>query len=134
MIIGLRSDTHDRLPSLQSALERFAALGIETIIHAGDLVAPFAARLLETAPATLHVIYGNNDGERAGLKEVLPQIQDGPLFVKAAEKLLLVHHFIDWCDPADVARADTIVTGHTHQVGGERRDGKMFINPGECCG
>lgn len=143
MIIGLISDTHDRLPTIRAALDIFAQRRIETLIHPGDVIAPFAAKPLAAysvggaatgARATLHVTYGNNDGERAGLKTVLPQIQDGPLFVELAGRRILVHHFIDWCRPEDVARADVIVTGHTHQVGVERRDGKLFINPGECCG
>lgn len=134
MVIGLLSDTHDRLPAIAAALEVFRARGIETLIHAGDLVAPFAARLLRAWSGELHVIYGNNDGERAGLRAVLPQIQDGPLFVERGGRRILVHHFLDWCDPADVARADIVVTGHTHEAGAQRRDGKLFVNPGECCG
>lgn len=134
MRIGLLSDTHDRLPTLQAALDRFARLGITTLIHPGDVIAPFAAKLLAAFPGTLHITYGNNDGERAGLKTVLPQIQDGPLWVPLADKRVLVHHFIDWCAPDDVARADIVITGHTHQAGLERRDGKLLVNPGECCG
>ena len=65
---------------------------------------------------------------------MLPQIREGPLHVELGGKRVLVHHFIDWCDAADVARADVIVTGHTHEVAIERRDGRLFLNPGECCG
>jgi hypothetical protein len=134
MLIGLISDTHDRLPTMAAALDRFSALGIDTLIHPGDLIAPFAARLLAGWPGTVHVTYGNNDGERAGLKKALPQIQDGPLLVDIAGRRILVHHFIDWCAPADITRADIIATGHTHEVAIEQRDGKLFVNPGECCG
>lgn len=134
MRIGVFSDTHDRLPALDHGLAVFQHRGVETVVHAGDLVAPFAARRLRAWPGRLHVIFGNNDGERDGLKGVLPQIQDGPLWVETDGKRILVHHFVDWCDPADVARADIIITGHTHEVVRERRDGKLFLNPGECCG
>lgn len=134
MRIGIISDTHDRLPTIHAALERFEQLGIDTLLHPGDIIAPFAARPLADFPAALHVTYGNNDGERAGLKAVLPQIQDGPLFLELAGKRVLVHHFVDWCSPDDIERADLIVTGHTHQVAIDKRDGKIFVNPGECCG
>src|SRR5690606_1149519 len=78
--------------------------------------------------------YGNNDGERAGLKKMLPNVQDGPLTVTLAGKTILMDHFIDWLKPEAIAKADIIISGHTHQVVNERRDGKLFLNPGECCG
>jgi len=134
MRIGVLSDTHDRLPTLSWALERFATLGIDTLVHPGDIVAPFAARRLAAFAGTVHVTYGNNDGERAGLKAILPRIQDGPLWVRLDGKRVLVHHFLDWCRPQDTARADVIITGHTHAPAIERRDGRLFVNPGECCG
>jgi hypothetical protein len=134
MRIGLIADTHDRLPALQAALDHFGLLDIDTVLHAGDLVAPFAARLLASFGGNMHVVYGNNDGERQGLKAVLPQIQDGPLFLNIADRRILLHHYIDWCKPADVARADVVVTGHSHELLVDRQDGKLFINPGECCG
>ena len=79
MLVGVIADTHDRLPMIDRALELFAGRKVEAVIHPGDLIAPFAARCLLGYKGPLHVTYGNNDGERAGLKEVLPQIVDGPL-------------------------------------------------------
>jgi len=134
MRLGVVSDTHDRLPTLRSALQRFSQLGIETLIHPGDVIAPFTARMLAGFPGNLHVIYGNNDGERAGLKTALPQIQDGPLRLDLDGKRILVHHFLEWCRPEDIARADIVVTGHTHEIAIESRNGRLFVNPGECCG
>ncbi len=132
--IGVLSDTHDRLPTLRTALDRFAALQIETLLHPGDIVAPFAARVLAAHRGTLHVTYGNNDGERRGLRQVLPQIQDGPLLLDLDGRRVLLHHALEWCTPQALAPADVVVTGHTHEPVIERRDGKLFVNPGECCG
>lgn len=134
MRIGILSDTHDRLPAIDAALAEFTRRGVETVVHPGDLVAPFAARRLLAWKGPLLVTYGNNDGERKGLKAALPQIQDGPLHVDLAGRRVLVHHYLDWCHPADVERADVIITGHTHEIVNERRDGRLFLNPGECCG
>ncbi len=134
MTIGLISDTHDHLTAIDAALEQFRRAGVDTLIHPGDLVAPFAARRLAAFGGPLHVTYGNNDGERPGLRAVLPQIQDGPLHVVIGGRRILIHHFVQWCDAADVARAEVIVTGHTHEACVERRDGKLFVNPGEACG
>jgi len=130
MRIGVLADTHDRLPALERGLAILQERQVEAIVHAGDLVAPFTAKRLLAWRGPLHVIYGNNDGERRGLN----QITDGPLWIPAGGRRVLLHHFIDWCKADDVAKADIIITGHTHEVVSERRDGKLFLNPGECCG
>ena len=134
MKIGVISDTHDRLPTLDRGLELLIGRGVEVIVHPGDIVAPFAAKRLLSWRGPLYVTYGNNDGERKGLRAILPQIQDGPVWVDAGGRRLLLHHALEWCDPADVARADIVVTGHTHAVDMQSRDGKLFLNAGVCCG
>jgi len=134
MLIGVISDTHDRLPLIDRALDLFRDKQVDAVIHPGDLIAPFAAKRLLRWTGPLHVTYGNNDGERAGLKILLPQIQDGPLCLDLDGKTILVHHFIDWCEPADIDKADIVITGHTHEVASDSKDGRLFLNPGECCG
>lgn len=134
MRIGVISDTHDRLPALDAGLALLQRRGVDVIVHPGDVIAPFAARRLLAWRGPLHVTYGNNDGERKGLKGVLPQIQDGPLWFDADGRRVLVHHFIDWCTPEDISAADIVITGHTHEVVNETRDGRLLLNSGECCG
>lgn len=136
MLIGVISDTHDRLPTIERALDSFRRRGVEAVIHPGDLVAPFAAKCLKTIQDScpLYVLYGNNDGERRGLREVLGQIQDGPLRLELGGRRVLVHHFIDWCVPALRDWAELIITGHTHEVVNQQQDGRLLLNPGECCG
>lgn len=134
MLVGVISDTHDRLPMIDEALALFARRSVQAVIHPGDFVAPFAVRRLLQYQGPLYVTYGNNDGERSGLMALMPQIADGPLFVELGGRKILVHHFVDWCEPTDIAKADVVVTGHTHEVVNRFQDGKLFLNPGECCG
>lgn len=135
MLIGIFSDTHDQLIAIDRALEVFQQRKVDLVIHAGDLISPFAARKLKAGVTVpLYIIYGNNDGEREGLKKVLPQIQDGPLYIEAAGKTIAVHHDPALLPPEAVEKADIIVVGHTHDRQLETRDGKLFVNPGECCG
>lgn len=136
MKIGVLADTHDRLPTFRRAVELFKRLKVEAIFHAGDFVAPFAAKLIapDVLSTPLHCVYGNNDGERKGLKAVLPGVVEGPLTVKLGGKTIVMHHFIDWLKPADYAAADVVITGHTHEVANASKGGKLFLNPGECCG
>ena len=134
MQIGVISDTHDRVPMIDRALAFFAERRVEAVVHAGDLVAPFAAKRFVGLDVPLYITYGNNDGERAGLKSLLSQIQDGPLVVDLAGRKILLHHFIDWCTDEQIEAADVVVTGHTHEVVNELRGRKRMLNPGECCG
>ncbi len=136
MKIGVISDTHDRLPSFRRSIAMFKNLKVAAIFHAGDYIAPFAAQLIgpEAINTPIHCIYGNNDGERKGLKSILPGIVDGPLTVQLGGRTIVMHHFIDWLKPADIVNADIVITGHTHEVVNEKRNGKLFLNPGECCG
>ena len=134
LLVGVLADTHDRLPMIDAALSLFAERKVEAVIHAGDFVAPFAVRRLLQYRGPLHAVFGNNDGERAGLSELLTQLTDGPRFVELDRRTILVHHFLDWCSSDDVQRAEIIVTGHTHEVVNRYEPGKLFLNPGECCG
>ena len=102
---------------------------MEVVIHAGDFVAPFAVRRLLSFSGPIHAVYGNNDGERAGLKKLLPQVADGPLWVGFSGKRVLVHHFIDWCSSEDIARADVVITGHTHEVVNRSEKGNCTLTP-----
>lgn len=136
MRVGVISDTHDRLPTFRRAVALFQRLGVDAIFHAGDYVAPFAAALIrsEVLSIPLYCVYGNNDGERAGLKQILPGIIDGPLTVRLHGRTIVMHHFIDWLKPEEIAGADVVISGHTHETVNELRDGKLYLNPGECCG
>jgi len=134
VLIGVISDTHDRLPMIDAALDLFARRAVEAVIHPGDFVAPFAVERLLRYQGPLYATYGNNDGERVGLKKLLPQLVDGPLRIELCGRRVLVHHFADWCDSADIDRSDIIITGHTHEVVNHFDRGKLFLNPGECCG
>jgi putative phosphoesterase len=135
MLIGVLSDTHDQLIAIDKALEVFRQRKVDFVIHGGDLISPFAAKRLKAGlTVPLHIIYGNNDGEREGLKKILPQIQDGPMFIEAAGRTIVVHHDPALIPAEAVEKADIIIVGHTHGRQVEQKDGRLFLNPGECCG
>jgi len=43
MIVGIISDTHDRLPMIDEAVKRLNEMNVELVLHAGDYIAPFVA-------------------------------------------------------------------------------------------
>ena len=81
-MIGILSDTHDNLTRVREAVRLFNDAGCDLVIHAGDFVAPFAAEELRNLRAPVKAVYGNCDGEKAGLAQVfqgLGEIADAPL-------------------------------------------------------
>ena len=134
MKVGVISDSHDHLTRINEALEKLTAAGAEQIIHCGDLVSPFAAKAMAQFDGRLHIIYGNNDGELAGLKKILPQIKDGPVRIKIGACRIYVAHFIEELPRTLFDEADVICSGHTHRVSCKVMDRTLLLNPGECCG
>ncbi|MFH1068876.1 MAG: metallophosphoesterase [Candidatus Glassbacteria bacterium] len=141
MLVGVVSDSHDNLPMLKRAVEHFNAAGCELVIHAGDVVAPFAMAVLDGLACPFQAVYGNNDGEKVGLKlkaaAVGGSIQEPPLVIQAGgRKILVLHDCTDWRTEAGKHAAEVVVFGHTHEtvVEADKKRGRVGINPGECGG
>lgn len=138
MLIGILSDTHDNLPKVKAALDIFKENAVNLIFHAGDIVSPFTARLInENIPADLpiYLVFGNNDGEKEGLRQVFPQITNPPFVVNIEHKLYVLAHSKDQISMEITEKADVIITGHTHKAEIIKdEDGKLWVNPGEACG
>ena len=133
MLIGVLSDTHDNLPSIKRAVEFFRRKSVEAIIHAGDLIAPFAARELLKAGIPISAIYGNNDGDRAGLAKLLPGICDGPRIESLGGIRILIVHALESMDTADMTDVEAVVSGHDHHPA-VHKAAALLVNPGECGG
>jgi len=134
MLIGIFSDTHDNLHQVAKAVKFFTEQNVQAVLHAGDIVAPFTAKLIATLPMPVHIIYGNNDGEKTGLKNVLPQIGNGPVEIHFEDKIVAMAHDFSQIPPDAQEKAHILVAGHTHQAFVKKEGEKLFINPGECGG
>ncbi len=137
MKVGLVSDSHDNLPKLRAAMERFRAEGVEHIIHAGDFIAPFTAAPFVELGVPVTGVFGNNDGERRGLAARFAPV--GELHFPTAKLELGGKRFVVMHEP-DLAEAaarsglyEVVVCGHTHVLE-VRTAGALIINPGECGG
>ena len=137
-MIGILSDTHDNLTFVRRAVRLFNDAGCDLVIHAGDFVAPFTARELRELAAPVKAVYGNCDGEKAGLArafEGLGDLLEAPhIFTHAGRRFLLCH--LDGPVERYLASnpCDVLVFGHTHRPLVERRNGTLLINPGEAGG
>jgi hypothetical protein len=137
-MIGILSDTHDNLTRVREAVRLFNDAGCDLVIHAGDFVAPFAAEELRNLRAPVKAVYGNCDGEKAGLAKVfqgLGEIREAPLSFGHAGLRFLVCHLGPPVKRHAASRGyDVFVYGHTHRPLVESRDGVLIINPGEAGG
>lgn len=136
MLIGIMSDSHDHLDRLNRMLERLTAEKIEHLIHLGDFVAPFAMKRVLTFGGPKTMIYGNNDGEKKGLKKLFPELQDGPIAVELGGVRFGLAHSVEEIPEGYRASCDAVLYGHSHaRVFKPAAAGRaMEINPGETCG
>ena len=134
MQIGLMADSHDHLPRIEQAVELFTRHHVGFVIHAGDFVAPFALAPLERLQCEWVGVFGNNDGERAGLEQrSRGRIKAGPLRLELDSKRLTVIHILEELE-RDREQADLIIFGHTHQAEIRQDRDVLLVNPGETYG
>jgi len=140
MKIGVISDTHDNLEAIREIFARYADEGIDTVIHLGDLISPFVARIVgELFRGKLYLVLGNNDGDRLFLREVLEkagfELIRSPAELEIAGRKLAVMHEPVFVDA--LARSgfyDAVLYGHTHRTDLRLEAGTLVLNPGEACG
>ena len=133
--IGVVSDTHDHLPSIERAVQVFNERAVDFVIHAGDIVSPFTARVFQELQAPLVGIFGNNDGDWIHLQEFFKNIgtfHADPYMNEIGGARIAVTH-VPGLVPSLAALHDVVIYGHTHEVE-IRSNGALIINPGECCG
>ena len=130
MRIGVVGDSHDNVPMIRRAVERLRKERVGAVCHLGDFVAPFAVKEWLKLDLPLHAIYGNNDGERAGLKKLLPEIADPPHAVDLGGKRFVLAHDRDRLGDVN---GDVILFAHTHEATVDPGP-PLRVNPGEVGG
>jgi putative phosphoesterase len=137
-MIGIMSDSHDNCTAIRQAVHFFKDVKCDLVIHAGDFVAPFAARELEHLQCPVKAVFGNCDGEKKGLKEALQtfgEIEEAPfVFSHADRTILLTHIHVSVDRLARSGKYEAIVFGHTHKPRIRKAHNTLLINPGEAGG
>ena len=136
-LMGLISDTHDHCPAIQKAVALFNERSVALVLHAGDFVAPFTAKDFGKLDSPFIGVFGNNDGECAGLRKAFREIGEiyagVHTFQYESKRFVLMHEPSCIEALAHSGDFDVIVYGHTHEA--DVREGKtLVINPGEACG
>jgi putative phosphoesterase len=137
-MIGVISDSHDNVTQIKKAVSLFKDAGCELVLHAGDVVAPFAARELAALGCPVKAVFGNCDGEKQGLEtalEKIGEIKEAPLiFTQGGRQILLVHYHFSVATYAASGRYDVIIFGHTHKPVIQMEEKTLLLNPGEAGG
>ena len=140
MLVGIFSDSHDNMEAIDRVVEIFNQRKVGLVIHAGDLISPIAAAKLKPLKAPLRAVYGNNDGERAGLQSRFKEfdwvLDDFLSFNVMSRKFAVYHGTIPGVLDSLIRRGgyDVVVSGHTHVRDVKNIGDVLHINPGEVCG
>ena len=133
MKIGVISDTHDNLEKTETAVKYFEET-VDVVIHCGDIVAPFTAKLFD-ADFDFYAVRVNNDGEW-NLKSTVQQF--GKFYNNIAElefeglEFAVYHGTEEEIVTAllNSGEYDYVLRGHTHSRKKEKTEETVEINPG----
>ncbi|MCX5778407.1 MAG: metallophosphoesterase [Elusimicrobia bacterium] len=138
MLIGVVADTHENMPLIAKAVAYFNQQKVDLVIHAGDIISPICALLLEKLEAPVAAVFGNNDGDHALWQEKIKnfgEIHDAPwAYVRQGYSFLVMHEPRDIDREAASQKYDAIIYGHLHRVDRRVIGKTLIINPGECGG
>jgi putative phosphoesterase len=135
MLLGILSDTHDKLERTRCAVELLRAEGADALIHCGDLMSGPIVAMLAGVPSWF--VFGNNDSdsvpelERAAAESKVGCLAWGGVIDLAGKRIGVVHGHMT----VDVRRVlrdqpDYLLSGHSHIASDSLVGGVRRINPG----
>ncbi|MCK5707975.1 MAG: metallophosphoesterase [Candidatus Aureabacteria bacterium] len=137
MKIGIISDTHDRLPKIEKAVDIFSENECSIIYHAGDFSSPFTVKAFKRSKIPLRGVFGNNDGDKEMIHKqfsfIDAIIEDAVLFDSIDNKTVAVVHYPKLAQKL-CGKYDIVIFGHSHEKKFEKHGESVCINPGEGCG
>lgn len=135
VLIGILSDTHDRIEQARAGMNLLAANGAQFYIHCGDVGGEQILDLFAGLPGVL--VWGNNDWDRQGLGRYADslgvKVQPSLAEVELDARQFAVTHGDDARLVQQLLaqqRHDYLLVGHSH-IRADRRQGRVrIINPG----
>jgi putative phosphoesterase len=140
MKIAVISDSHDNIWKLAKAMPYLAEA--DAVIHCGDLIAPFMViRLIKgTQGKPVHIIWGNNDGDKGLIAEVAASADNITIHgdfahLEIANLKIAVNHYPKVArNLAEAGSYDVVCYGHDHIAHEEWVGNTLLLNPGELMG
>jgi uncharacterized protein len=139
MKIGIISDSHDNIWNLARAFVELKKHGIETLLHCGDLCAPFMIAELEKLGVPVHVVFGNIDDRYytplLASKSKLLKHHGEIAELEIDGKRIAVTHYPHFAEGlAATGKYDAVFHGHTHDKYKDKIGKALICNPGEIMG
>ncbi len=136
--LGVLSDTHDNVAVIRRALDIFRDAGVETLLHAGDIVSLATLELF--LGFELYFVRGNNDPALSLLQQKAEELKFHPpdkfLQLELHGKRIFLTHgddvflFREVTAAGNPHRLDYLIKGHTHMPEDYRRSEIRILNPG----
>ena len=140
MKIGVVSDTHNNLKNIDVIINLFNDEKVPFVIHTGDIANANSLKQFSRLNSQLIGVYGNNDRNESGLKEVAQknnfQFQEPPRRLSLLDREIVIFHEPDKIDQflSENQFINVVLYGHTHRYENITKNGVLFFNPGESAG
>src|SRR5262249_28725815 len=135
MQIGILSDTHNRYPTVETALALLQARKVNFLIHCGDIEDAETVWLFQGF--TAHFTFGNCDHDRAELRQAIygigATLHEDWGYIDVNGVKLAFTHGDDQRLLHELERSgafDYLFHGHTHHAVDNRKGSTRIINPG----
>jgi putative phosphoesterase len=141
-LIGAISDSHDNLTHIEKAIRILNEKKVGMVLHAGDYIAGFVIPKFKQLNCPLIGVFGNNDGDHELLKKRFSETGNCTIRDRFTQvtiegyRIALLHgHETELLNSIiDSGYFDSVIHGHSHNRGVERKGKTLVINPGELCG
>jgi len=140
MLVGVVSDTHNNIRSIKSIISIFNKEKVDYVIHTGDITNAASLRKFSELNCQLVGVFGNNDRNESGLKEVCKEFnfsfQEPPFLLNLHNKRIAIFHEPDSIEEyiSKNSNIDLVLFGHTHRYKKETKNKVLYFNPGESAG
>jgi putative phosphoesterase len=140
MKIAVMSDTHDHVANLEMAIDAISAAGVDALLHCGDLCSPFVVDRLARYAGPVHIVFGNNEGDRYTIELVSEQYPNIEIhgevgFIATENSEIAFTHRPEFARGlASTSSYIAVFYGHTHRWNSEMVGNTHLVNPGEIMG
>ena len=140
MLVGVVSDTHNNLKNINKIISLFNQRQLDLVIHTGDITNANSLDKFSNLKCKLYGVYGNNDRNESGLKEVISKynfkILEPPHEISINGRKIVIFHEPDLINRfiSTNKDIDLVLHGHTHRFRKEKVGQTLIFNPGESAG
>ena len=140
MKIAVMSDSHDHIENIERAVRMASKGEADILIHCGDLCSPFVIERLASFDGPVHIVFGNNDGDRFTIASMASDRSNVTVHGESGEietgtgRIAFTHRPEFGKGLASTGEYEAVCSGHTHKRLSLEARGGRHINPGEIMG